>query len=123
MSIMKKIFGDPNEKVIKQIRPFVDRVNALETSIKTLTDDGLKQKTLDFKERLAKGETLDDLLPEAFAVAREASWRNLKQRQYDVQLIGGYVLHRGQIAEMRTCLLYTSPSPRDRTRSRMPSSA
>ena len=62
----------------------------------------LKQKTLDFKERLAKGETLDDLLPEAFAVAREASWRNLKQRQYDVQLIGGYVLHRGQIAEMRT---------------------
>ncbi|HPN15121.1 MAG TPA: preprotein translocase subunit SecA [bacterium] len=102
MSIMKKIFGDPNEKVIKQIRPFVDRVNALETSIKTLTDDGLKQKTLDFKERLAKGETLDDLLPEAFAVAREASWRNLKQRQYDVQLIGGYVLHRGQIAEMRT---------------------
>ncbi len=102
MSIMKKIFGDPNEKVIKQIRPFVDQINALETSIKTLTDDGLKQKTLVFKERLAKGEALDALLPEAFAVAREASWRNLKQRQYDVQLIGGFVLHRGQIAEMRT---------------------
>lgn len=102
MSIMKKIFGDPNEKVIKQIRPLVDQVNALEATIKTLTDEGLKQKTLDFKERLSKGESLDTLLPEAFAVAREASWRNLKQRQYDVQLIGGFVLHRGQIAEMRT---------------------
>jgi preprotein translocase subunit SecA len=102
MSIIKKIFGDPNEKVIRKIQPFVTQVNALEPSIKTLSDEGLKEKTKEFKERLAKGATLDELLPEAFAVAREASWRNLQKRQYDVQIIGGYVLHHGQIAEMKT---------------------
>ncbi|MFA6160824.1 MAG: preprotein translocase subunit SecA [Patescibacteria group bacterium] len=102
MSIIKKIFGDPNEKVLRKIRPFVEQINALEPSIKTLSDEGLKQKTLEFKERLLKGANLDDISSEAFAVAREASWRNLKQRQYDVQLVGGYVLQQGQIAEMRT---------------------
>ncbi len=102
MSIFKKIFGDPNERELNKMRPLVARVNALEESIKTLTNEQLKAKTAEFKERLSKNETLDDLLPEAFAVARETTWRTLKQRQYDVQLLGGMVLHRGQIAEMRT---------------------
>ncbi len=102
MSIYTKIFGDPNEREVKRIKPFVDQVNALEPTIQTLTDQGLKDKTKEFKDRLEKGEKLDDFLPEAFAVAREASKRNLKQRQYDVQIIGGYVLHKGQIAEMKT---------------------
>ncbi|MDD5726832.1 MAG: preprotein translocase subunit SecA, partial [Patescibacteria group bacterium] len=102
MSLIKKIFGDPNERVLRKIQPFIEQINALEPAIKTLSDDGLKQKTLEFRERLAKGESLDSIKAEAFAVAREASWRSLKQRQYDVQLVGGYVLHQGQIAEMRT---------------------
>jgi len=102
MSIMTKIFGDPNAKEIAKLSPIVDQINALETSIKTLTDEGLKAKTAEFKERLANGANLDEILPEAFAVVREASARALKQRQYDVQLIGGIVLHRGMIAEMRT---------------------
>ncbi|MFA6099582.1 MAG: preprotein translocase subunit SecA [Patescibacteria group bacterium] len=102
MSIMKKIFGDPNEKVLRKIDPFLAQVNTLEPTIKTLSDEGLKEKTREFKERLTKGETLDDVMAEGFAVAREASWRNLQKRQYDVQIIGGYVLHKGQIAEMKT---------------------
>ncbi len=102
MSIFTKIFGDPNAKEIAKIQPIIDQINALEPSVKTLTDEGLKGKTVEFKDRLAKGETLDDILPEAFAVVREASWRMLKQRQFDVQLIGGIVMHRGMIAEMRT---------------------
>ncbi len=102
MSLLTKIFGDPNEKEIKKIRPFVEAVNALEPSIQTLTNEQLKNKTEDFKQRLANRASLDDIMVEAFAVAREASKRQLKQRQYDVQLIGGYVLHKGQIAEMRT---------------------
>ncbi len=102
MSIFKKIFGDPNERELNKIRPLVERINALEPAVKTLTDEQLKGKTVEFKERLSKNESLDDILPEAFAAAREATWRSLKQRQYDVQLLGGIVLHRGQIAEMRT---------------------
>ena len=102
MSIFSKVFGDPNAREIQKIQPFVDSVNALEATIQTLSDEGLQQKTEEFKQRLANGETLDDFMPEAFAVAREASKRQLGQRQYDVQLIGGYVLHKGQIAEMRT---------------------
>jgi len=102
MSLLTKIFGDPNLKELKRIEPFVAAVNALEPAIQTLTDEQLKDKTRDFKERLAKGASLDDIMAEAFAVVREASKRQLGQRQYDVQLIGGYVLHKGQIAEMRT---------------------
>ncbi len=102
MGIFTKFFGDPNAKEIAKIKPTIDAINALEPSIQTLTDEQLKAKTAEFKERLAKGAELDDFLPEAFAVAREMSKRKLKQRQYDVQLIGGVVLHRGMIAEMRT---------------------
>ncbi len=102
MGILSKLAGDPNAREIAKIRPLIERINALEPTIKTLSDDGLREKTAEFKDRLAKGETLDEVLPEAFAVAREASFRTLGQRQYDVQLIGGIVLHRGMIAEMRT---------------------
>lgn len=102
MSIINKIFGDPNEKELKRIQPFVTTVNVLEPSFQTLTNEQLKDKTREFKERLDKGASLDDLMTEAFAVVRETSKRQLGQRQYDVQLIGGYVLHKGQIAEMRT---------------------
>ncbi|MBI4138958.1 preprotein translocase subunit SecA [Candidatus Uhrbacteria bacterium] len=102
MSLIGKLFGDPNVKEIKKIEPIVAKINSLEPSIQTLSPDGLRAKTGEFKERLSRDETLDDLLPEAFAVAREASRRALGQRQYDVQLIGGIALHRGWIAEMRT---------------------
>ena len=102
MSLFSNLFGDPNAREIQKIKPIIAEINALESSIQTLSDDGLKAKTTEFKERLAQGETIDDLLPEAFAVSREASRRVLKQRQYDVQLVGGIALHRGTIAEMRT---------------------
>ncbi len=102
MSFITKLFGDPNAKEVAKILPIVAQINALEMSIQTLSNEQLKQKTIEFKERLFAGATLDDILPEAFAVAREASNRVLHQRQYDVQLIGGVALHRGTIAEMRT---------------------
>ncbi len=102
MSILTKIFGDPNEKVIKEIRLVVEKINAFEPNISKLNSSELKSKTEEFKSRLANGETLDDLLPEAFAVVREASKRLTGMRHFDVQLIGGVVLHRGQISEMRT---------------------
>ncbi|MFZ4648179.1 MAG: preprotein translocase subunit SecA [Patescibacteria group bacterium] len=102
MNLLNTLFGDPNEKIIKSIRLEVLKINNLEASIKVLSDEDLRAKTAEFKERLAKGETLEDLLPEAFATVREASFRILGQRHYDVQLIGGIVLHRGQIAEMKT---------------------
>src|SRR5574344_2057971 len=102
MNLLNILFGDPNEKIIKEIRGEVAKINALEPAWQALSDDDLKAKTAEFKERLAKGETLDQILPEAFAGAREASRRILGQRHYDVQLIGGIVLHRGQIAEMKT---------------------
>lgn len=102
MSFLTKLFGDPNAKVLKEIQPLVDRINALEPELKALTDEALKAKTSDFKQRLAAGETLDDILPEAFAVVREASRRLTGKRHFDVQLLGGIVLHRGSIAEMRT---------------------
>ena len=102
LNIAKKVFGTQNERELKSIYPIVDQINQLEAKIKPLTDDQLKAKTIEFRERLAKGETLDDILPEAFAVVREASWRVIGQRHYDVQLIGGITLHRGRIAEMRT---------------------
>lgn len=101
-NILKKIFGDPNEKELKQIRVIVDKINSLEKSVENLSSTNLAAKTGEFKVRLQKGETLDDILPEAFAVVREASKRVLGMRHFDVQLIGGCVLHRGKIAEMRT---------------------
>lgn len=102
MSFFKKIFGDPNVKVIKSIQPIVDKINELETDWQKLSDQELQKKTDEFKKRLEGKETLDDLLPEAFATIREAAKRKLGQRHYDVQLVGGVVLHRGQIAEMKT---------------------
>ncbi|SDC04359.1 preprotein translocase subunit SecA [Succiniclasticum ruminis] len=100
--LIKKIFGDPNEKELKNIRPIVDKINALEPDMERMSDANLQAKTSEFKLRLQKGETLDDILPEAFAVVREASKRVTGMRHFDVQLIGGVVLHRGKISEMRT---------------------
>ncbi len=102
MKLLQKIFGDPNEKYLKTLQPIVKQINSLEDEMRKLTDDKLRAKTDEFKERLAKGETLDDILPEAFAVVREASRRTTGMRHYDVQLLGGIVMHRGQIAEMKT---------------------
>src|SRR5450756_1734649 len=99
---LAKICGTANERELKRLGPAVLEINALEPAITGLPDEGLHAKTADFRERLAKGETLDDLLPEAFAVVREAGRRILNMRHFDVQLIGGMVLHRGKIAEMKT---------------------
>ena len=93
---------DSNEKVLKRLQPAVARVNALEPDFAGLSDAGLRQKTDRFKERLKGGETLDALLPEAFAAVREAARRSIGQRHFDVQLLGGMVLHQGKIAEMKT---------------------
>ena len=101
-NVLTKMFGSRNERILKELYPLVDRINALEESIKALDDDALKAKTGEFRQRLENGESLDDLLPEAFAVAREASVRTLGMRHFDVQLIGGMILHHGQIAEMKT---------------------
>lgn len=102
LGLVKKMFGDPNEREIKRLMKTVDKINALEPTLEVLTDEQLRAKTDEFKARLAKGETLHDLLPEAFAVVREASKRTLNMRHFDVQLIGGMVLHEGNIAEMKT---------------------
>ena len=99
---LKKIFGSRNDRLIKQYSKTVHRINALEPAMQVLSDEALRAKTDEFRERHAKGETLDDLLPEAFAVVREAGVRVLGMRHFDVQLIGGMVLHHGKIAEMRT---------------------
>src|SRR5271169_2273290 len=114
---MAKVFGTSNEREIKRIMPLVERINALEPETKQLTDEQLRAKTDEFRKRIherldpiedtdekavALKEVLDELLPEAFAVAREASWRVLKMRHFDVQLIGGVVLHQGKISEMKT---------------------
>ncbi|CAG7633848.1 Protein translocase subunit SecA [Paenibacillus solanacearum] len=102
LGLVKKIFGDSNERELKRMWKAVEYINSLEPSIEVLSDDELRNKTVEFRERLEKGEDLDDLLPEAFAVVREASKRVLGKRHYDVQLVGGMVLHEGRIAEMRT---------------------
>ena len=102
MDFLDKIFGDPNEKIIKELRKTVIKINDLEPSFQSLSDEELLAKSLEFKDRLKNGASLDDILPEAFANMRETSKRVLGQRHYDVQLIGGMVLHRGQIAEMKT---------------------
>ncbi|MBP1737164.1 MAG: preprotein translocase subunit SecA [Oscillospiraceae bacterium] len=102
MSFVKSLFGSHSKRELKAIAPIVRNIEALEDEYKSLTDAELQAKTPYFKERLAKGETLDDILPEAFATAREAAWRVLGMRPYPVQLIGGIVLHQGRIAEMKT---------------------
>ena len=93
---------DSNDKEIKRLAPIVNRINALEPDFQKLSDAELRAKTDEFKARLKNGETLDDLLPEAFAAVREAARRTIGQRHFDVQLIGGIVLHQGKIAEMKT---------------------
>lgn len=114
MSLISKIFGDANERYIKKLQPVIDRINNLEREFEKLSREDLRAKTQEFKDRLAKGETLDDILPEAFAAVREAAKRTLGQRHFDVQLIGGIVLHQGKIAEMKTgegkTLVATLPS-------------
>ncbi len=102
MGLFKKLFGDYSSKEIKRIGGLKDKVLALETEFGSLTDEQLQAKTPEFKERLAKGETLDDILPEAFAACREAAWRVLGMKHYPVQILGGIILHQGRIAEMKT---------------------
>jgi preprotein translocase subunit SecA len=101
-TILTKIIGTKNERELKAIGPLIQRIIALEPSILPLSDAQLQAKTPEFRDRLARGETLDDILPEAFAVVREAGRRVLNMRHFDVQLIGGLALHRGMIAEMKT---------------------
>jgi preprotein translocase subunit SecA len=101
-SFLTKVFGSKNERELKKLQPVIEQINALETDLRALSDDQLKDHTAKFKERLQNGEPLDDLLPEAFAVVREASRRTLNMRHFDVQLLGGIVLHQGKIAEMKT---------------------
>ena len=100
--LLKKIFGSRNDRLIKQYSQSVTRINAFEPAITALSDEALKAKTEEFRARHAKGEPLDDMLPEAFAVVREAAKRVLGMRHFDTQMIGGMVLHHGKIAEMRT---------------------
>ena len=102
MGLFDKLFGTRSQREIKKIQPLVDKVLSLEETYKALSDEALKAKTVEFKERLAKGETLDDLLPEAFAAAREAADRVLGMRPYPVQIMGGIILPQGRIAEMKT---------------------
>lgn len=102
MGLMEKIFGDLNEKEVKKIGKIVDQVEALDEQMQALSDEELQAKTPEFRERLQNGETLDDILPEAFAVCREGAWRSLGMKHFRVQLIGGVVLHQGRISEMKT---------------------
>jgi preprotein translocase subunit SecA len=101
-TLIKKIVGSKNERELKRIRPIIQRINALEPQVRPLTDDQLRAKTSELKERIDRGESLEEILPEAFAVVREAARRTLGERHYDVQLIGGIVLHEGKISEMAT---------------------
>ncbi len=112
--VLKNLFGSRNLRVVQQLKPIIDRINELEPTTHALTPEALAHKTVEFRERLAQGEPLDDLLPEAFACVREASVRTLGMRHFDVQMMGGVVLHRGQIAEMSTgegkTLVATAPA-------------
>jgi len=102
MRILNKIFGDANEKYLKKLQPLIDKINSLELEFERFSNEELKERTNEFKERLKRGETLDNLLPEAFTLVREVAKRTLHQRHYDCQLIGGIFLHQGKIAEMLT---------------------
>ena len=102
MGLLKKLFGTSSEKELRAIKPIVDKIEALDGEYSKLTDEQLKAKTPEFKARIANGESLDDILPEAFAACREAAWRVLGMKPYRVQLIGGIILHQGRIAEMKT---------------------
>ena len=102
MSFLEKIFGNYSEKELKKINPVVDKIESYDSAMQALSDEELRAKTDEFKKRLAEGETLDDLLPEAFAAVREAAWRVRQMKPFRVQLIGGVVLHQGRIAEMKT---------------------
>lgn len=114
MSFIEKLFGSYSDREIKRINPIVDKIEALDSKMQGMTDEELRNKTIEFKERLSNGETLDDILPEAFAVVREAAWRVIGLKHYRVQLIGGIVLHQGRISEMKTgegkTLVATLPS-------------
>lgn len=101
-NVLKRLFGSANERTVKKLHPIVKRINAYEPAMEALTDDQLRDKTQEFKDRLSSGATLDDLLPEAYAVVREASKRVLGQRHFDVQMMGGVIFHRGMVAEMMT---------------------
>lgn len=102
MSIFSNIFGDANKKYTENLKPIIEKINFLEKDFERLSDNGLREKTEELKKELASDKTLDDILPAAFALVREASKRNLNQRHFDVQLIGGIVLHQGKVAEMKT---------------------
>ena len=102
MNLFEKVFGTHSERELKMIYPIVDKIEKMRPEMVKLSDEELRDKTRIFKERLAGGETLDDILPEAFAVVREAARRTLNMEHFPVQLIGGIVLHQGRIAEMRT---------------------
>ena len=102
MSIIDKVFGTHSDRELKRIKPIVDKIESLRPEMQALTDEQLRAKTTEFKERLSKGETLDDILPEAYAVVREAGKRALGMEHFRVQLIGRIILHQGRIAEMRT---------------------
>ena len=102
MKLIEKVFGTHSDRELKLINPIVDKIEALRPSMQALSDEELRGKTKEFKKRLAEGETLDDLLPEAFATVREAGKRVLNMEHYRVQLVGGVILHQGRIAEMRT---------------------
>jgi preprotein translocase subunit SecA len=102
LKIFSKLLGSRNDRQLKRMSRVVTKINAMEPDFKALSDEALKAKTDEYRKRQADGESLDDLLPEAFAAVREAAWRTLEMRHFDVQLIGGMVLHQGKIAEMRT---------------------
>ncbi|MBT3719054.1 MAG: preprotein translocase subunit SecA, partial [Gammaproteobacteria bacterium] len=100
--VFRKVFGSRNDRIVRKMQKAVDQINGLEEQFETLSDEALQGKTVEFRSRLDQGASLDELLPEAFATVREASKRVFEMRHYDVQLIGGMVLHQGKIAEMRT---------------------
>src|SRR5215216_1576258 len=100
-NIVKKVMGDPVEKALSNYRVTVEQINTFEPAMKKLSAEDMRAKTSEFKRRIADGKTLDDLLPEAYALVREASWRSIGLRHFDEQMIGGIVLHEGRIAELK----------------------